>query len=84
MEGADLGGVPVELDGAIRVEVGLQQSPVSFQDRNSATTVVVGTLQGHRSETRRRGRTYAERRLPGAARNGHMLVLVSRVSIIKV
>jgi len=84
MEGADLGGVPVELDSAVRLEVGFQQSPVGFQNGNSAAAVVIGTLQGHRSEARRYGRIYTERRLPGAGRNGHMLVLVGRVSIINV
>ena len=44
MEGADLGRVPVELDGAVRLEVGFQQSPVGFQDCNSTAAVVVGTL----------------------------------------
>ena len=83
-EGTDLGGVPVELDGAVRLEVGFQQSPIGFQDSDSAATIVVGTLQGRGSETRRRGLTYAERRLPGAGRNGHILVLVGHVSIINV
>ena len=84
MEGTDLGGVPVELDGAVRLEVGFQQSPVGFQDGDSAATIVIGTLQSHRSETCGRGWTYAERHLPGAGRNGHMLVLIGRVSIINV
>ena len=51
MEGTDLGGVPVEFDGAIRLEVGFQQSSVGFQNGDSAATIVIGTLQGHRSET---------------------------------
>jgi len=82
MEGADLGGVPVKFDGAVRLEVGFQQSHIDFQDGSSAATIIIGTSQGHRSEARRRSRTYAESRLPGAGRNGHMLVLVGRVSII--
>jgi len=84
VEGTDFDGVPVELDSAVRLKVGFQQSHIGFQDGDSAATIVVGTSQGHRSEARRRGRTNAGRRLSGAARNGHMLVLVGRVSIIKV
>ena len=61
MQGADLGGAPVELDGAVRPEVIFQQSSVSFQDGSSAATIVIGTLQYHGQKTRRRGRTYAER-----------------------
>ena len=61
MERADLGRVPVELDGAVRPEVVFQQIPVSFQDGNSAATVVIGTVQYHGQKTRRLGRTHAER-----------------------
>ena len=43
MDETDLSGVPVELDGAVRSEVGFQQRPVRFQDGDGPTTVVVGT-----------------------------------------
>ena len=46
VERTDFGGVPVELDGAVRPEVGFQQSPVGFQDGDSAATVVIGTFAG--------------------------------------
>jgi len=42
---ADLSGVPVELDGAVRSEVGFQQSSVCFQDGNGSATVIIGTLR---------------------------------------
>jgi len=55
LEGTDLGGgggVPVELDGAVRLEVGFQQSPVEFRrNGDSAVTVVVReTLTGSKKE----------------------------------
>ena len=43
MEGTDLSGIPVELDGAVRFKVGFQQSPVRFQDGDGSTAIIVGT-----------------------------------------
>ena len=43
MDETDLSGVPVELDGAVRSEVGFQQRPVCFQDGDGSTTIVIGT-----------------------------------------
>lgn len=47
VEGTDLGGVLVELDGAVRLEVRFKQSPVRFRrNGDNAATAVIGTLQG--------------------------------------
>ena len=52
--GADLGGIPVELDGAVGPEVGFQQCPVRFQDGYGSTTIIVGTLGNDKSTTGKR------------------------------
>jgi len=70
----------VELDGAVRPEVGFQQCPVGFQDGYSSTTIVIGTLWDNKSTSRKHEPW--RRSLPGAARNGIMLVLFGRVSVI--
>ena len=44
VDGTDLSGIPVELDGAVRSEVGFQQGPVCFQDGYSSTAIVIGTF----------------------------------------
>ena len=81
MDGTDLSGIPVELDGAVRSEVGFQQRPVCFQDGDGSAAVVIGTLWERISGMKTR--TCAEGPLPGAGRNGNMLVLVDCVSIIE-
>jgi len=42
--GTGLSGVPMELYGAVRSEVGFQQSPVCFQDGDGSATIIIGTL----------------------------------------
>ena len=68
----------MELDGAVRFEVGFQQSPVRFQDGDGSATIIVGTWGTEVSNLETQ--TCMKRPLPGAGRNGHKLVLVGRVS----
>jgi hypothetical protein len=69
----------VELDGAGRSEVRFQQCPVGFQDGDGSAPIVIGALRVEVSGVR--AWRFMQRRLPGAGRNGHILVLIGRVSV---
>jgi len=43
-DGTNLSRIPMELDGAVRLESRFQQSPVCFQDGDSSATIVIGAL----------------------------------------
>jgi hypothetical protein len=82
VEETDLSRVPMELNSAVGCEIGCQQGPVGFQDGDRAATIVIGAFEGHKSDTQTW--TCMEGNSPGAGRNGHMLVLVDRVSVVKI